>query len=160
MLDRGTFDESVMKTVAELAASGAEALVVDDLRSAQKIVARFLKRIGFKKVYQCGSAEQAFRSVNNHHHIRVVVSDVLMPDETGQDLVRRLETLDLPEPLVIILTSVGSEEGLATGSYHGLPLEILLKPFSVDQLAERINSFLARLTTSPASLSDSFPPPQ
>lgn len=143
-----------MKTVAELAASGAEAVVADDLPSAQKIVSRFLTRMGFRKVYQCGTAEQAYRVIMNHRHIRVVVSDVLMPDGTGHALIRRLESQDLAEPLIIVLTSLGQDEDAKPGSYRGVPLHPLKKPFSREDLAERLKSLLESLSTSSPSPSD------
>lgn len=138
--------ENVMRTVAELAASGAEAVVVDDLPSAQKIVSRFLTRMGFRKVYRCGTGEEAFRVIMNHRHVRVVVSDTLMPKETGYDLLRRLENADVAEPLIIVLTSVGTEEGIKAGSYRGLSVNPLKKPFSREELAERLTSFLESLS--------------
>ena len=132
-----------MKTVAELVASGAEAVVVDDIESAQKIVARYLSQLGFRTIHLANSAEQGFRTVTNHIQARVVIIDIVMPEESGYDLVRRLENLAEDRSLIIVLTSVGSPEGTACGSYRGLPLIPLKKPFSRQALEERLRKAIS-----------------
>lgn len=132
-----------MKTVAQLVESGAEAVVVDDLHSAQKIVTRYLKQMGFRTVYQANSAEQGFRMVTNHPKVQVVIIDIIMPEQSGYDLVKQLETLADRRHLIIVLDSVGSPEGTACGSYRGLPLIPLKKPFSRPALEERLKKALA-----------------
>jgi CheY-like chemotaxis protein len=130
-----------MTITRDLVASGAEAVVVDDVPSAMKIMARFFTRMGFSKVYQCNSTEQAFRTVTNHPRIQVVLSDVVMPGESGYELVKRLETLERAKPLIIILTSSGSAETVTAGSYRAMTLEPLRKPFSREELERRLNAW-------------------
>jgi DNA-binding response OmpR family regulator len=132
-----------MKTVAELVASGVEVVVVDDIESAQKIVSRYLTQLGFRTIHVASSAEQGFRTVANHIQARVVIIDIVMPGESGYDLVRRLESLEDGRPLIIVLTSVGSPDGTACGSYRGLPLIPLKKPFSRHALEERLRKAIS-----------------
>jgi DNA-binding NtrC family response regulator len=130
-----------MTITRDLVTSGAEAVVVDDVPSAMKIMARFLTRMGFSKVYQCNSTEQAFRTITNHRRIQVLLSDVVMPGESGYDLVKRLETLEREKPLIIILTTSGSSETVKAGSYRTVILEPLRKPFSREELERRLNDW-------------------
>jgi DNA-binding NtrC family response regulator len=131
-----------MKTIGEIISEGGEALVVDDLPSAQKIVTRFLRRIGVQKTHQCSSSEQAYRMILNHPEIQIVVSDIVMPDETGHQLLKRLEKIERCQNLIIILTSVSDKDNVGIETYRGMPLEPIKKPFTREELERKINAFI------------------
>lgn len=74
----------------------------------------------------------------------LVLVDVLMPEMTGLDVVRRLR-LDpaLAEVPVIVLTAHAQQSDIEEGFRAGAD-EYLVKPFSPRDLASRVDSLLQR----------------
>jgi CheY-like chemotaxis protein len=67
-----------------------EAVTLDDLPSASRVIARLLRRIGFSVVHETDSAEQAFRAINNHNKVRALICDSALPNDEGYSLLSRL----------------------------------------------------------------------
>ena len=71
----------------------------------------------------------------DHPDIALILSDVLMPDQTGPEMVAELGN-QLAQKPVIFVTGFAGDKGTAV-QLAGFPL--LRKPFTVAQLAGAIN---------------------
>lgn len=118
-------------------------LVVDDERDITALVAYHLAREGYRvSTASCGS--EALEAAEQDHP-DLVVLDLMLPDVSGQDVLRQLR--DRPETAgigVIVLTARREEadriEGLALGAD-----DYLVKPFSPQELVLRVGAVLRRL---------------
>lgn len=123
-------------------------LVVDDDQEIRDLVAKHLKRHGFKVDVASGGAEM--KEIMLRSSLDLIVLDRVMPGDDGLTLCRNLRTTsDVP---VILLTLLGSETdrivGLEVGADDYLP-----KPFNPDELVARIRAVLRRAQSLPTNKS-------
>lgn len=118
------------------------AIVVEDDEAFRQVLTRSLEYVGIK-VSHFASAEEAELSLLEHPEVDIVLVDLHLPGKNGIELVRNLRRKPslkgLPAPKVIVATGdrsqVWRDECEAIGG-----AEILLKPFSVEALCEKVLS--------------------
>lgn len=119
-------------------------LVVDDDPEICELLARYLE----KNEYRVSTAEsgRAMMRIMDHHHIDLIVLDVILAGEDGLEITRDLRARsDIP----IILMSARGEAidrivGLEMGADDYLP-----KPFNSHELLARIEAVMRRSRSSP-----------
>jgi two-component system cell cycle sensor histidine kinase/response regulator CckA len=117
---------------------GALVLLVEDADELRKLIQDFLTGRGYE-VISCGSAEAAMQWARSlARPLDLVISDVILPDVTGEILVEQVR-LQHPEAKVVLMS--GQERALI----HGPAAEYaicLQKPFSLHQLAKTVSELL------------------
>jgi two-component system, cell cycle sensor histidine kinase and response regulator CckA len=115
-------------------------LVVEDDRVVRDTTVRLLVRAGFK-VASADDLASALSALSGPERIDLVVTDVIMPDRSGPDLIRRLRE-DRPDLLALFVSGYAGE----ALHEHGLSQEdaFLQKPYMPDVLIGRIQELLAR----------------
>jgi signal transduction histidine kinase/ActR/RegA family two-component response regulator len=119
-------------------------LFVDDEHALAQIGQQLLERLGYTVTSRTSSVEafEALRS--NPDRFDLVITDQTMPNMTGTELSRQIQTLK-PELPVILCTgfseTIGSENAMASG-IRGF----LLKPIALRDLSEAIRQALDRST--------------
>jgi two-component system, cell cycle sensor histidine kinase and response regulator CckA len=116
-------------------------LVVDDDRGVRRLTARMLRTDGHK-VLEAGSGLEALRMLENDPSIRVVVTDIVMPEMDGLALADR--ALARSPHLRIVLMTGHALELTAQLGLRDSPLPVLLKPFTAEQLLGKVRDTLAR----------------
>jgi two-component system KDP operon response regulator KdpE len=114
-------------------------LLVDDDKTLLKFMASYFEDEGFDVI----SAERGQDALRKFYQARpdVVVLDVMMPGMDGWEVCARLRELaDVP---VIMLTAKTSEADKLRGFRLGVD-DYVTKPFSLAELAARINAVIAR----------------
>jgi len=115
-------------------------LLVEDNDSVREIAARALRRRGYT-VYEAASAEDAHEwACRAHVTPDLLVTDVVMPGESGPELAQRL-TECYPALRVLLMSGYTDAADEAQGAYLG-GLPFLQKPFTAGQLAERVRLVL------------------
>ncbi|TCZ65348.1 response regulator [Roseicella aquatilis] len=132
---------------ADLAVETAHLLVVDDDARLRALLQRFLAEQGFRVTGAPDSA--AARQALSAMAFDLVVLDVMMPGETGLQLVESLrrEGNDVP---VLMLTARGGPDDRVAG-FEGGADDYLAKPFDPRELALRIRTILRRAAPPPAT---------
>jgi DNA-binding response OmpR family regulator len=115
-------------------------LLVDDEPSIIDNLAPFLERSGFE-VSTAANGSQGLEIINQAEP-DLVVSDVLMPEMDGRELLRTLRQADNWIP-VILLTQVGEAFERAVALEEGAD-DYINKPFEPHELAARIRAVLRR----------------
>ena len=118
-------------------------LVVDDDREIRDLLARFLRRHGYR-IETAADGREMFSALGAGR-FDLIVLDLMLPGEDGLSLCRRVRAdSDLP---IIMLTAVGEDTdrivGLEVGADDSLP-----KPFNPRELLARIRAVLRRGRTS------------
>ena len=114
-------------------------LVVDDEPIVREVVARYLRRDGFRTL-EAGDGRTA-RELVERDDPSLVVLDVMLPGMDGLALCRWIRTRsDLP---VILLTARGDEADRIVGLELGAD-DYVTKPFSPRELAARVRTVLRR----------------
>ena len=109
---------------------GAKILVADDDRSIRTVLGRALTRLGYH-VRSTSNATDLWRWVSSGEG-DLVITDVVMPDENGLDLILRIKQVRPNLPVVVMsakTTFLTAIEANKRGAYEYLP-----KPFDLDEL--------------------------
>ena len=120
--------------------SSARVLVVDDEPNITDLVALALRYEGFS-VEKAGSGRAALSAVQKFKP-DLVILDVMLPDLSGLDVMKRLTSEGRKVP-VIFLTARDSTED----KVHGLTIggdDYVTKPFSIEELVARVRVVLRR----------------
>ena len=118
---------------------GASVLVVDDERKIRDVVARYLEAAGFA-VLVAGSGQKALELAARARP-DLVVLDLMLPDLSGEEVLRSIRTL--AEVPIIVLTAKSSEEDRVANLRQGAD-DYLVKPFSPRELVARVEAVLRR----------------
>jgi len=119
-------------------------LVVDDEPTVREVVARYLRRDGFRTL-EAGDGQTA-RELVERDEPSLVVLDVMLPGMDGLALCRWIRSRsDLP---VILLTARGDESDRIVGLELGAD-DYVTKPFSPRELAVRVRTVLRRAQPAP-----------
>lgn len=116
-------------------------LIVDDQDIDRELIKRMLSEF---KIIECPSGTSAWQALLEDSSISVVVSDILMPDMDGRELVHLLrhneDLCDLP----VVLVSGGFSDGMIDFEDKVNPekTRLLLKPLSKDELIKTIKELL------------------
>ena len=118
--------------------------IVEDDESIQEIEAVSLKTAGHE-VLSFGNAKTFYAKLEELLP-DLIVLDVMLPDENGNEIIKKLrnrpETRRLP---VIMVTAKTAEMDLVRGIENGAD-DYLKKPFSVMELISRVKALLRRTT--------------
>jgi len=115
-------------------------LLVEDNDSVREIAARALRRRGYT-VHEASSAEEAVEwALQSKVRPDMLVTDVVMPGQSGPELARRLAEY-YPSLRVLLMSGYTDAADEAQGAYLG-GLPFLQKPFTASQLAERVRLVL------------------
>lgn len=116
-------------------------LVVDDKEKIRKSLSLSLQHRGFEPVCAASIDEGWEKIILDSVDLALI--DIMLGEENGLDLLRRIQTLDSPIPVLIFTgyaTIESAIEAIKLGAFN-----YLQKPVKVDQLIPMINSAL-RLT--------------
>jgi two-component system phosphate regulon response regulator OmpR len=119
----------------------AHILVVEDNDRLRDRLARYLMDNGFRVTAAADAAEARDRL--RFIHPDLMVLDVMMPGETGLELVERLRREDASTLPVLLLTARGAPEDRIAGFEAGAD-DYLGKPFEPMELVLRIRAMLRR----------------
>jgi two-component system response regulator AtoC len=116
-------------------------LVVDDERPLLDLLASYLTRLGYE-VEACTSGEEALeRFQYRPFGYALVVTDVRLPDLSGQDLV--LKMTEMNGDLRVVVSSGIPIEPLQLPPGFSGKVRFLQKPFRVSELARAMEAVLA-----------------
>lgn len=115
-------------------------LVVDDEPLVTQMLSILLELHLEMKVVATNSSLEA-RDILRQGHISLLLTDYLMPDMNGINLIRALRDEGSTIP-VIVLTGYCDEPELAANATVLGPFEVIVKPWSNEHLLQRINAWL------------------
>ena len=112
-------------------------LVVDDERQLRNLISEWLTEAGFEVVTASDGQEGVARL--QQHDPALVISDVWMPGMDGYQVCRLTKRLSTAP--VLMMTGVPNEADILKEMNVGAD-DVLLKPFDVSDLMERVNKLL------------------
>ncbi len=118
-------------------------LVVDDEPAVRRLASAILVRQGYRTLTAAEGREGLAIFQQNRAEIRLVVSDVMMPQMDGPGMLRGLLQMQ-PNLKSIVITGLGEEHRVAEAKAAGANA-VLHKPFTADQLLTHVRQLLAEL---------------
>ncbi|RTL52820.1 MAG: response regulator [Bradyrhizobiaceae bacterium] len=122
-----------------LGQSSEVVLVVEDEERMLRVSAEAFKELGYT-VLQAGSPGAALRIIEQHPEIRLLFTDVVMPEMSGKTLADQA-TAKLPN-LKVLFTTGFSRNAVIHNNVLDPGVNFLPKPFTVLQLAQKVRSVL------------------
>jgi CheY-like chemotaxis protein len=117
-------------------------LVVEDDPRVSRATVGALEELGYRPI-ACASGHEALDILGRESGIDLVITDVMMPEMTGPELVREVARR-WPHIAVLFVTGYVGEAG-DTDELSGQ--EILRKPFTVSALSSAVAASLSRRTS-------------
>src|ERR1041385_9100455 len=128
-----------------LVISTMKILIAEDDRDSRELLSWLLQKLGYQ-VVATENGKEAWEAYQSGR-FRLVISDLLMPEVDGLELVRRIRAQKQPKyTYIILITALIGKKDYLEGMEAGAD-EFVTKPFDPDELkarlrvAERIISF-------------------
>ena len=115
-------------------------LVIDDHPASRELLSEYLEQEGDFAVYSAGDARTGFELFRNHD-IDLVLLDVMLPDESGFDLCRRMKSVAPTFVPVVMVTALNSTTDKVQGMEVGAD-DFISKPIIREELLARSRSHL------------------
>jgi two-component system nitrogen regulation response regulator GlnG len=128
--------------------TGATILVADDDRAIRTVLGQALGRLGYE-VKSTGNAATLWRWVEDGEG-DLVITDVVMPDENGLDLLPRIKKAR-PELRVVVMSAQNTLLTAVKATERGA-FEYLPKPFDLRELVSTVQRALAEPAKNGAAL--------
>jgi signal transduction histidine kinase/ActR/RegA family two-component response regulator len=127
---------------AEVHVAGARILLVEDDPRVRSSTVEALEDLDYEPI-ACSSGAEAIELFNKERY-DLVISDVIMPEMTGPELIKHLKGLREDFAVLFVTGYVGEGESEDLRGY-----ELLRKPFTVGALATAVGAALARNPIEP-----------
>jgi CheY-like chemotaxis protein/predicted regulator of Ras-like GTPase activity (Roadblock/LC7/MglB family) len=129
--------------------ASARILVIDDSMSVRVALERLLVQRGYETTAVASSAE-GLRRLNQGGAFDLLISDIVMPDMDGIELVRFIrESPALRSLPVILVSGLGDTEVEEKARAVGVD-DVVRKPFTAGSLIPKVERILARARKAPA----------
>ena len=135
-----TPDERVSIEVRPAPTKGETLLLVEDEPSILTLIQSSLERLGYTVLTAGGPQDAIARSESHKGEIHLLITDVVMPEMTGRDMVGRLR---LSRPNLKCLFMSGYPANVI--DQHGVleeGIQFLQKPFTIKDLAPKVRMIL------------------
>ena len=114
-------------------------LVVDDMMTMRKLVAKSLKELGFSDIIEAADGAKAWEALTNSPvAVNLIISDWNMPNSTGMDLLKRVRVESRFKQLPFILLTAEAESHQITEAVVAGVSGYVVKPFEVEALKKQL----------------------
>ena len=138
--DAGEQSDTIPAATAPLGTDGGQViLVVEDDARVREISVAMLREMGHTVIHADGAAA-AIRQLEAHPEIVLMFTDVVMPETNGRQLAD--QALARWPNLKILFTTGFTRDVILKGGLLNENVNLISKPFSLDQLAAKVGSVL------------------
>lgn len=123
-------------------------LVVDDMMTMRKIVAKACKDIGFSDITEAADGQKAWEAIQSATPaIGLVISDWNMPNCTGLDLLKRIRADGRFKNVPFVLLTAESEGHQVAEAVKSGVDNYIVKPFTPDLLQRKLEETYKKTST-------------
>jgi two-component system, cell cycle sensor histidine kinase and response regulator CckA len=130
-------------------------LVVEDERAFRDLLRDGLQSKGYQVLVAANGVEALQVAEQHSGPIRVLITDVIMPQMSGPELAKSLRKVRRNTDVVYM--SGYADDKVGDISHPSGELTLIQKPFYIDDLVRRIQEILARKSGTPPNPTASFP---
>jgi signal transduction histidine kinase len=114
-------------------------LVVEDDERARQVTAESLRELGYSVVH-AGSAVSALKILDAHPDVRLLFTDIVMPDVNGRQLAE--EALRRLPGIKVLYTTGYTPNAIVHNGVVDPGVQLISKPFTLEQLARKVHAVL------------------
>jgi signal transduction histidine kinase/CheY-like chemotaxis protein len=126
-------------SVLPLGQSSEIVLVVEDEEKVRHVTVDALRELGYT-VVQAESPSEALQQLTIHPNITLLLTDIVMPEMNGKKLADR--AFELKPSLKVIYTTGYTRNAVVHNGILDVGVAFLPKPFSIEQLANKVRQVL------------------
>ncbi|MDP1028588.1 response regulator [Sphingomonas sp. KR1UV-12] len=138
--DAEEVDEAPLKATPLRAATGKTVLVVDDEPTVRMLVVDALAELGYACA-EAGDGAEGLRILEAAEHIDMLITDVGLPGGMNGRQVAEAARALRPELKILFITGY-AENAVLNHGHIARGMEVLTKPFAVDDLTARVDRLL------------------
>ncbi len=120
---------------------GVTILIAEDEEGVRAHAIDALEELGYSTL-SAGTGKAALEVLANHPEISLLFTDVVIPDMNGRQLAR--EALEMRPDLKVLFTTGYSGDAIVHNGMLDADVSLLLKPFTLEQLARKIAEVMGR----------------
>ena len=124
----------------KLPRGGETVLAVEDNKDVRRLAAQILKRQGYRVLEAANGGEALLVCEKLKEEIHLLLTDVVMPGMSGQELAQRLSVLR-PEMKILYMSGY-SDDSIASYGILNEKVGFIPKPFSLEALVNRVREVL------------------
>jgi len=122
-------------------------LVVDDMMTMRKLVAKACREIGFTDISEAADGAIAWTAMNDANpSFGLIISDWNMPNTSGLDLLKRVRADSRFGKTPFILVTAEAEQSQILEAAKAGVSQYLMKPFTKESLQEKIEMVHKKLS--------------
>jgi two-component system, chemotaxis family, chemotaxis protein CheY len=120
-----------------------DVLIVDDSAAIRKILQRVLRQadVPIGTVYEAGDGREALETLKTQN-VGLVLSDINMPNMDGLELLGNIKANEAWKELPIIMVSTEGSQAKVLEAVQLGAAGYVRKPFTADQIKEKLAGFL------------------
>ena len=123
--------------------------MVDDDPTVRAVITRMIEAVGFIVLQGVDGRHGVEVFSENRNRIRAAILDVTMPNLDGREALQRMR--EIRPDLLVLMVSGFSENCNGNSFVNGAPNGFLQKPFSNDELVEKLRSILSDSAEPPVA---------
>ena len=116
-------------------------LVVDDTNAQRKLISALLTHAGFETA-NVESAKLAWEWLENNDFPDLIILDIIMPEETGLELCRKIRANPKWKDIPIVFCSSKSEEFDRFWALHQGENDYITKLFAPNELIHAVSKYI------------------
>ncbi|MEC8050972.1 MAG: response regulator [Myxococcota bacterium] len=115
-----------------------KALVIDDSRAIRRILVKTLKELDIE-VVEAGHGQEALDKLAAGEEVDLIMVDWNMPEMNGYDFIVAVRAQDKYSEIPIMMVTTESEMSQMTRAIEAGATEYLMKPFTKEMIAEKLD---------------------
>jgi len=118
---------------------GTKILIVDDMMTMRKLVAKSCKELGFSDLTEATDGANAWEKVASANPpFGLIISDWNMPNSTGLDLLKRVRSDSRFGKTPFVLVTAEAEQHQIVEAARAGVSNYVIKPFTTESLKEKL----------------------
>jgi len=127
-------------------------LVVDDMMTMRKLVAKVCKEIGFTDIIEAADGAQAWQAIASANPpVGLVISDWNMPVSSGLDLLKRVRADSKVGKLPFVLVTAEAEKHQIVEALQAGVSNYVVKPFTPQGLKDKLEAVHQKIVSGKAA---------
>jgi signal transduction histidine kinase/ActR/RegA family two-component response regulator len=115
-------------------------LVVEDNHSVREVTVQLLHELNYATI-DADCAQTALALLDSHPNVKVLLTDVVMPDMNGRKLAE--EALKRRPDLKVLYTTGYTRSAIVHNGVLDPDVQLLVKPFTIEDLAQKLDEILS-----------------
>lgn len=114
-------------------------LIVEDEDLVAEVIITALSDVGYKTLRAANGKDGLGLFLNENHKVKLIISDVIMPEMSGPDMVKAISSKGHTVPVLFLS---GYTDANLTELHEKSRAELLKKPFSLADLYTRVEQLI------------------